>query len=260
MSSAISLTGYERLHNILISLEMEISDSILAALSKEVAVCRQEQKKQLIFVDPILICIDTVIRHIDEIRELPDARALDLLNELVLVYQLITEEFIGQQEACQEVVSASLQKVFAWQHACIQDGIHKAQEATVAAPSVRIEAPTKAKALGAEPAFDVQDLLTTVQEEIATTGMMVIRESATLLELVYTQHERDKAGQGVELKADSRTDTVAGNFQGMNEVKQVEKVEQTGEAGNGKKDVFTSLIEENISSLQQIFQQELGRL
>ncbi|MCI5177928.1 MAG: hypothetical protein D3911_01140 [Candidatus Electrothrix sp. AW3_4] len=255
MSSAISVTGSDRLHNILISLEMEISDSILAALSEEVAVCRQEQKKQLLLVDPILVCMDTVIRHIDEIdeiRALPDVRALDVLNELVRAYQLITEEFVGQQEACQEVVSASLQKVFAWQHACIQDCIqnnqHKMQQATAAVPSVRIAAPASDA--------DVQDLLTTVQQEIATTGMLAIRESATLLELVYTQQKRDRqARQGAK--------TFAGNFQGMNEVKQVEnvkRVEPARETGKGEEDAFKSLIEENISSLQQIFQQELGRL
>jgi hypothetical protein len=49
----------------------------------------------------------------------------------------------------------------------------------------------------------------------------------------------------------------------MNKVKQVEnvkRVEPVRETGKGEEDAFKSLIEENISSLQQIFQQELGRL
>ena len=73
MSFEASSTGYERLHTIVISLGMEISDSILSALRDEVEACRREQKEQLALVGPVLLGIDAVVRHIDEIRVLTDA-------------------------------------------------------------------------------------------------------------------------------------------------------------------------------------------
>lgn len=98
MSFETSSTGYERLQTIVISLGMEISDSILSALRHEVEVCRREQKEQMAVVGPVLLGLDTVIRHIDEIRVLTDARAFSLLNELVQVYRKLTVEHLELQK------------------------------------------------------------------------------------------------------------------------------------------------------------------
>ncbi|MCI5149333.1 MAG: hypothetical protein D3916_08090, partial [Candidatus Electrothrix sp. MAN1_4] len=198
MSFKTSLTGYERLHTILVSLGMEITDSILSALHNEVAACRQEQKDQLVIVEPILLGIETVGRHIDEIRPLADARALQLLNDLVQAYQMITEELSGQQQACQAVMSKALKKVLNWQHSCIRDGLQNARQATAVVPPVlppvlprmvpSMEMAGKTKPSSLE-SLDMKALLATVQQEITATGMLAIRESAALLELVHVQKE-----------------------------------------------------------------------
>ncbi len=232
MSSETSLTGCERLHNIVVSLGMEITDSILFALRNQVIACRQEQKEQLVLVDPILIGIDTVGRHIDEIRVLSDARAFSLLNELVQAYQLITEELAGQQEACQALVSESLTKVFDWQHSCVRDGVGNLQEAGA----------TGERITPVDLEGKTEDLLATVQQEIAATGMMAVRESAALLELVHVQNEAQNATEGLV-------------SEGLEESEDVGK-----EASGNEREEFSSLIQGNISSLQQVFHQEMERL
>ncbi len=251
MSSETRLTGHERLHNIVVSLGMEITDSILSALRNEIIACRQEQKEQLIFVDPILISIDAVVRHIDEMRVLTDARAFSLLNDLVSVYRRITVDtadvvdLVGQ-EACQAVVSECLTKVFSWQHNYARDiyardiraGVHTAQETTpTPAPA---PAPISASGVNADMK-NIKDLLDTVQQEITATGMMAIRESAALLELVHVQNEAaDSFSKGFEKSEGSE--------------------ETGGKIEGGEKEEFSSLIQGNISSLQQAFHQEMERL
>ncbi|WP_339137587.1 MAG: hypothetical protein WGN25_05825 [Candidatus Electrothrix sp. GW3-4] len=217
MSFEASSTCYERLNNIVISLGMEVSDSILSALRNEVEACRQEQRKDLAIVGPVLLGIDAVIRHIDEIRALADARAFHLLNELMQAYRMITEECQEPQKAW-AVASEALDKVLAWQHSCIQESQEKVQNASSVAP-----------ALSESPTFDMKGLLGAVRQEIAATGMMAIRESAALLELVHVQKESAGSADPEESK------------------------EKDGDA-------FSSVVRENISSLQQTLHQEMGRL
>ena len=177
MSSEASLTGYERLNNILISLGMEISDSILFALRNEVEACRLEQKEQLATVGPVLAGIEAVVRHIDEIRALSDARAFSLLDELVQAYRMITGECQDSEKAW-AIASESLDKVFAWQHSCIRESLNRM-------PNPGADFPVQAES----SALDMKELLGAVRREIAATGMMAIRESAGLLELVHVQQK-----------------------------------------------------------------------
>ena len=222
MSCEMSITGYERLNNIVISLGMEISDSILLALRNEVEACRLEQKEQLATVGPVLSGIEAVIRHINEIRALTDARAFSLLNELVQAYRMITVES-QDAEGIYLIVSESLDKVFSWQHSCIRESLNKVQSAG-GVSSAQTES----------PAFDMKDvkgLLGAVRQEIAATGMMAIRESAALLELVHVQKEA--------------AETLAADV---------------GKDGEGKSEEFSSFVRENISSLEETLHQEMGRL
>lgn len=217
MSLEASSTGYDRLNNIMISLGMEISDSILSALRHEVEACRQEQKEQLALVGPILLGIEAVVRHIDEIRTMTDARAFGLLNELIQDYRVITEEQHDSNHAL-DIASEALNKVFAWQHSCIQESLQK--------PQVRKDAsPTHSES----SSFNIKDLLGTVRQEIAATGMLAIKESAALLEMVHVQKEEERTGDVEEYQ------------------------------GPKKKD-FNAIVQENISSLQQALHQEMGRL
>ncbi|CAK8724342.1 MAG: hypothetical protein D3917_01735 [Candidatus Electrothrix sp. AX5] len=231
-----SSTGYERLHTLVISLGMEISDSILSALHHEVEACRQEQKEQLAVVGPILLGIDAVVRHIDEIRVLTDARALSLLDELVQAYRLITvEQFTVEQQGQQKswvIASEALNKVLTWQHSCIQESLKKVPNTGTFAEAI---SPAKEE----PPAFDMQQnlqgLLGAMRQEITATGMMAIRESAALLELVHVQKERIDSGP-----ADAEKSS-----------------EETGER---RSEEFSSVVQENISSLQEALHQEMGRL
>lgn len=250
MSFETSLTGYERLHTIVVSLGMEITDSILSALRNEVAACRQEQQEQLIIVDPVLLGIETVVRHIDEIRALTDARALQLLNDLVQAYQIITEELSGQQEACQAVVSKALKKVLDWQHSCICDGLKKAGQEMAVVPSV--VSPVEVTVEEEPHPFDMKELLVTMQQEIAATGMMAIRESAALLELVHMQKEA-----ACEAKQADKAGYIPESPNNDKDSQDSQDVEKNRE---WKKEEFNAVIQENISSLQQIFHQEIGRL
>ncbi|MDU9049006.1 MAG: hypothetical protein Q3M30_09145 [Candidatus Electrothrix sp. Rat3] len=230
MSFETSSTGYERLQTIVISLGMEISDSILSALRHEVEVCRREQKEQMAVVGPVLLGLDTVIRHIDEIRVLTDARAFSLLNELVQVYRKLTVEHLELQKKW-TIASEVLNKVLAWQHSCILESLKKVPNAIVNTGAV---SPVKEES----PAFDMQDLqglLGAVRREITTTGMMAIRESAALLELVHVQKER--------------TDSLPADAEEISE-----------ESGKGETEEFSSVVRGNISSLQEVLQQEMGRL
>jgi hypothetical protein len=243
MSSETSLTGSERLHNIVVSLGMEITDSIVAALRNQVVACRQEQKDQLLLVDPLLIAIDTVARHIDEVRARVDNQAFSLLNELVHFYQVITIELAGQEDACQAVVSASLAKVFAWQHSCVLAAVDKTEQ-SMERVSVADREEKSASSVITE---NMSDLLATVKQEIAATGMMAIRESASLLEVVHVQNEAEK--MAFEDSKRSEGDEELGNGQNLTE-----------KAGEYEKEDFNSLIQGGISSLQQVFRQEMERL
>ena len=227
MSFEASSTGYERLNTIVISLGMEISDSILSSLHYEVESCRREQKEQLAVVGPVLLGIDAVVRHVDEIRVRTDVRAFSLLNELVQAYRLITVEQQGQQEAW-AIAAEVLNKVLIWQHSCIQESLKKMPNGEAVAGDI-------SSAKEKSSAIDMQGLLGVVRQEIAATGMMAIRESAALLELVHVQKER--AGSGA---ADSE--------------------EISEEPGEGESEEFSSVVRENISSLQQVLHQEVGRL
>jgi hypothetical protein len=224
--------GYERLNTIVNSLGMEISDSILSALHHEVEACRREQKEQLAVVGPILLGIDAVIRHIDEIRALTDARAFSLLNELVQAYRLITVEHQEHQEPQKSwpIAAEALSKVLTWQHSCIQRNLKKAPTvgAVVGAFTGDVS-PAKEEF----SAIDMKGLLGAVQQEIAATGMMAIRESAVLLELVHVQKE--EASEEISEEPGER-----------------ESKEFSSE--------FNSVVRENISSLQQVLHQEVGRL
>ena len=236
MSSETSSTGYERLHTIVISLGMEISDSILSALRHEVEVCRQEQKEQLAVVGPILLGIDAVVRHIDEIRVLTDVRAFSLLNELIQAYRQITVEQCTVEQQRQQkswaIASEALNKVLTWQHSCIRENRKKVPNAGTFAEAV---SPAKEESPAFDMQQDMQGLLGVVRQEIAATGMMAIRESAALLELVHVQKEG--AGSGA---ADAE--------------------EISEELGEGESEEFSSVVRENISSLQQVLHQEVGRL
>ncbi len=87
---------------------------------------------------------------------------------------------------------------------------------------------------------NIQGLLDVVRQEIAATGMMAIRESAALLELVHVQKERT----GSVPAADSE-----------------ETLEETSEETRKRRsEEFSSVVQENISSLQQVLHQEMGRL
>ena len=231
MSFEASSTGYERLHTLVISLGMEISDSILSALHDEVEACRQEQTEQLAVVGPVLLGFDTVIRHVDEIRVLTDARAFSLLNELVQAYRLITVEHQEQQESW-TIASEILTKVFFWQHSCLQKSLRKVANAVVNTEAV---SPVKEES----SAFDMQGLLGVVRQEIAATGMMAIRESAALLELVHVQKEG--VGSGAVDSEEISEETSEGSREGENEE-------------------FSSVVRENIFSLQEELHQEMGRL
>ncbi|MCI5132153.1 MAG: hypothetical protein D3904_11690 [Candidatus Electrothrix sp. EH2] len=99
MSLENSASTYDRLNTIVMSLGMEVSDAILTALRSEVAACRREEKNRLALVDPVLLGIEAVARHIDEIRAASDARALRLLNELVQAYRKITLDEAKEEEA-----------------------------------------------------------------------------------------------------------------------------------------------------------------
>jgi len=223
MSFEASSTGYERLHTIVISLGMEISDSILSALRDEVEACRREQKEQLAVVGPVLLGFDTVIRHIDEIRVLTDARAFSLLNELVQAYRQITVEQCTVEQQRQQkawsIAAEALGKVLAWQHSCILESLKKVPNAVVNTEAV---SPVKEES----PAFDMKGLLGAVRQEIAATGMMAIRESAALLELVHVQKEKTALASADSAGADE----------------------------------FSSVVRENIFSLEQTLHQEMGRL
>ncbi|MCI5165636.1 MAG: hypothetical protein D3903_05955 [Candidatus Electrothrix sp. GM3_4] len=239
MSFEASSIGHERLNTLMISLGMEISDSILSALRHEVEVCRQEQKEQLAVVGPVLLGIDAVVRHIEEIRELTDARAFSLLNELVLAYRLITVEHQESQKAW-SIAAKALDKVLTWQHSCIQKNLKKAPKtAAFAGALTRDVSPAREKS----PAGDIQGLLDAVRQEIAATGMMAIRESAALLELVHVQKEG--------------TDSVPADAGKISE----ETSKEPGKRENKEfSSEFNSVVRENISSLQKTLHQEMGRL
>ena len=211
MSLKNSVTGYDRLHTVVTSLGMEVSDPILTALRTEVAVCRREERERLAFVEPVLLGIEAVARHVDEIRVLADARALRLLNELVETYRRITVDGAEEEEA-PALASEALHKVLAWQHSCILESLHRTTGSEQAGSLLNNEL----------PAFAVKELIGAVRQEIAATGMMAIRESASLLELVHA--------------ADARKD------------------------GSGTNKDLSSVVRENISSLQQVLHQEMGRL
>ncbi|CAK8714260.1 hypothetical protein KKHLCK_03315 [Candidatus Electrothrix laxa] len=236
MFSGASSTGYERLNTIVISLGMEISDSILSALRHEVEACRREQKEQLAVVGPVLLGIDAVVRHIDEIRVLTDARAFSLLNELVQAYRLITVEQLtvepqGQQKSW-VIASEALNKVLTWQHSCIQESLANVPNAVINTEAV---SPAKEELSAFDMQQGLQGLLGAMRQEIAATGMMAIRESAALLELVHVQKE--ETGSAL---ADAE--------------KNSEKSEE------GRNEEFSSVVRENISSLQEVLHQEMGRL
>ncbi len=235
MSSETSSTGYERLHTIVISLGMEISDSILSALRHEVEVCRQEQKEQLAVVDPVLLGIDAVVRHIDEIRVLTDVRAFSLLNELIQAYRQITVEQCTVEQQRQQkswaIAAEALNKVLTWQHSCIRESRKKVSNAGAFAEVV---SPAKEESPAFDMQQDMQGLLGVVRQEIAATGMMAIRESAALLELVHVQKE------GIDfVPADAQ---------------------ETSEGALEQSEEFSSVVRENISSLQQVLHEEVGRL
>jgi hypothetical protein len=78
----------------------------------------------------------------------------------------------------------------------------------------------------AVPGNNMRELLAAMRHEITATGMMAVREAAALLELVYVQ-------QGTA---------------------------ETGPAAAGESNDVRAMIQENISSLQQIFHQELDQL
>lgn len=227
MSSEAGSTGYERLHTVLISLGMEISDSILSALRDEVDTCRREQQERLAIVGPVLLGIEAVVRHIDEIRALTDARAFGLLKELVRAYQEITEEHQGQ-EAAWTVASEAVEKVFVWQHSCIRENLKTMSKAgpVRSVRSVHTEAVAPATAEPPVTVIDMHDLLSAVRQEIAATGMMAVRESAALLELVHVQKEKRASAPADAVNADE----------------------------------FSSVIRKNIFSLEQTLHQEMGRL
>ena len=220
MSSENSKSAYDRLHTVVTSLGMEISDSILTALRSEVAACRQEQREQLALVDPVLLGIEAVARHIDEIRVDADARALGLLDELVQAYRILTVEGQEKEEA-QVLVSEALNKVLVWQHSCLRERLDKAKRPEAGAEAA-VSPKKNAVSASAVAGHDMKELLGTVLQEIAVTGMMAIRESAALLELVHA--------------ADSRKE------------------------GAGKNKELSSVVRENISSLQQVLHHEMGRL
>ncbi|MCI5157670.1 MAG: hypothetical protein D3906_04380 [Candidatus Electrothrix sp. AUS1_2] len=236
MSSEVCSPGHERLNNIVVSLEMEISDSILLALRKEAASCREEQEERLGTVGPVLQGMEAVIRHIDEFRMFTDARALSLFRELVQAYKELTEE-PPEESAALVIASEALNKVLSWQHSCIQESLKKARSTTEPEP-----AGSPVKALS--PASDMQGMqgmLDAVRKEIAATGMMVIRESGALLELVHVRNVRNKAKK-----------TAEGSVSAASEETEAIK------AGQGEE--FSAVIRENIFSLQQALHQEIGRL
>jgi hypothetical protein len=206
-------TGYERLSRTVTALGMEISDSILSALRREVESCRQENKKRLAVLDPVLLGIEAVTMHVETMRADSDARAFKLLNELVEAYRLVSEE-LPEREDAQPAASAALKKVLDWQHSCI---------------SVSMSAKTKnvpeADRISEPASMDADKLLATVRQEIAATGMMAVRESAALLELVH-----------------------------------VRKTAKTAPADISEYTDLGSVVSENISSLQRDLHQEMSRL
>ena len=146
-------------------------------------------------------------------------RAFSLLNELVQVYRQITvEQFTVEQQRQQKawsVASEILEKVFVWQHSCIRESLKKVPDAGAVSP-----------VKGESPVFDVKGLLGAVRQEIAATGMLAIRESAALLELVHVQKEKTALASADSAGADE----------------------------------FSSVVRKNIFSLEQTLHQEMGRL
>ncbi|MCI5221503.1 MAG: hypothetical protein D3924_02170 [Candidatus Electrothrix sp. AR4] len=195
---------------------MEIADPIFFALRQEIENCRQKNKERLAVLDPILLGIEAVTMHIDVMRAASDARAFNLLNELIEACRLIFEEFPEQEEA-QVAASTALKKVLDWQHNCM---------VTAAKTKKNLEAAQVSESDFESASMDMDALLATVQQEIAATGMMAVRESGALLELMHVQKET----------AETPSD---------------DPVEDVG---------FSSLVRENISSLQLTLHQEMGRL
>ncbi|MCI5132152.1 MAG: hypothetical protein D3904_11685 [Candidatus Electrothrix sp. EH2] len=111
--------------------------------------------------------------------------------------------------------------MLSWQHNCIRESLNN-KAAGTAVPASLPE--TEAQPVNA------QELLGAMRQEIAATGMMAIKESAALLELVHVRKAAQDTGVGAEKE------------------------------GTENNEEFTSLIRKNISSLQQVLHQEMGRL
>lgn len=214
-------TGYERLNRAVTALGMEISDSILFALRREVESCRQENKKRLAVLDPVLLGIEAVTMHVETMRADSDARAFKLLNELIEAYRLVSEK-LPEREDAQPAASAALKKVLDWQHSCIS--VSMSAKTKNVPEAGRISEPV-AESVSEPASMDADKLLATVRQEIAATGMMAVRESAALLELVHVRKTAETAPADLSEYAD-----------------------------------LGSLVSENISSLQRDFQQEMSRL
>jgi hypothetical protein len=111
--------------------------------------------------------------------------------------------------------------------------------------------------------LDMKALLATVRQEIAATGMMAIRESATLLELVHVQNAAvNEAIKEAANKAEyaDRAGYIPDNTEPSDNLDNPRDSQDAGKTRAWKKEEVNAVIQENISSLQQAFHQEIGRL
>ncbi len=223
---------YDNLKDVIFSLGMEISDSILLSLRDAVESCRQENKERLTIVEPVLMGIEAVVNHIDAVRAVSDPDAFRLLNELLATYQKVTDDGLDAAQA-QKSAFASLKQVLDWQHLCmLQPKRNAVQE-----PVEEWESGPEPVAEPEEPTtFDLQVILDAVQREIAETSKMAARESAILCDLTHTK-ENVKAEEETKVSATSAVgdsaSILSSQFDALHETFQGEMAKLRQELGLG---------------------------
>ena len=238
MTYESSSSVYDNLRDVIFSLGMEISDSILLSLRDAVAACRQENQDRMTIVEPVLMGFDAVINHIDAVRAVSDPDAFRLLNELLAAYQKITDDSLKAAQE-QQFAFTALKQVLDWQHLCMLQPKRKAVQEPVqeweSVPEPVVEPFVESIAEPVETiSFDLQAILNTVQQEVAETSRMAARESALLCDLTHVKEKvmaKEKGMAFTPLADGDSAAILANEFDAMREIFQEEMIKLRQEMG-----------------------------
>ncbi len=175
MNMETATTGSERIRDIVVSLGMEISDSIIASLEDAIADCRREDLEQAAQIEPIFMGLEAVSRHVAALRINSDPAAFGLLHSLLDTYDLVRNE---TEKQGRKASFEALQQVLDWQHNYMVENQGKKFAVQAIVPS------EEEIVLPERGGLDARVIMAAIEQEIEKTGKMALEEAEALQECV----------------------------------------------------------------------------